>query len=349
MDNSVIARSGWLIRRVSGKDWRKNWIELYRDGYLKYYENDYSPNPEDVINMPTECISIKTGLQVEESYCPPSGHSSQCVFAVAASGNKKWIFCADTPDDMRAWQLALEQARLLISRPPHHHTHHHHVPHHPHGHHPHHPGYPFNHPSIIHSMRLAGLPNSTLEEYHRLNQYTQLQHMINSRTLPLTFNPNDPRSTSTYPLNLPPPTLPPSSSSSSSSRPSNVSEQSVNSTTISTSNSSSAQPLATTTSIFPIPVPPLSTQHSSASSAGPPRLPCFNFNFGNPNEPLPRPGPLYPAMNQSTSLPPTPLSPQSRIFPFPEQDVRNFNIDVLTNPDARLGANRLVWPPFIWW
>ena len=324
MDNSVIARSGWLMRRVSGKDWRKNWIELYRDGYLKYYENDYSPNPEDVINMPTECISIKTGLQVEESYCPPSGFSSQCVFAVSASGNKKWVFCADSPDDMRAWQLALEQARLLISRPPHHTQHGHHHQTHPHAHHH------LNHPSILHSMRLAGLPGSTLplEEYHRLNQYTQLQHMINSRTLPLPFSHSDPR-ISTYPLHLPTP---------------NVS-QSNNSTTASTPPSISSP--VTTTAIFPIPVSPV--------SAPPPRLPCFNFNYPPPSDQSLRHGPFYPPISQTTSLPSTPLSSQSRIFPspFPEPDTRGFNLDLLagstTSPDARLGTNRLVWPPFIWW
>lgn len=51
--------------------WTKNWIELYRDGYLKYYESDYSPNAEDIIYMPTECISIKTGSQVRVYFIMP--------------------------------------------------------------------------------------------------------------------------------------------------------------------------------------------------------------------------------------------------------------------------------------
>lgn len=244
---------------------------------------------------------IKSNFQVEESYCPPNGFSSQCVFAVSASGNKKWVFCADSPDDMRAWQLALEQARLLISRPPHHpqhgHPHPHHQTHHqthPHAHHP----FNINHSSILHSMRLAGLPGSStlpLDEYHRLNQYTQLQHMINSRTLPLPFNHSDPR-ISTYPLHLPAP---------------NVS-QSNNSTTTSTPSSAPV----TTTAIFPIPVSPV--------SAPPPRLPCFNFNYPPPSDQPLRHGPFYPPISQSTSLPSTPLSSQSRMFPLP-----------FTEPDAR--------------
>ncbi|PRD34761.1 UNVERIFIED_CONTAM: Pleckstrin homology domain-containing family B member 2 [Trichonephila clavipes] len=65
MDNSVIAKSGWLSRQTSIlKKWKKNWVELYRDGHLKYYENECSPNAEDIIFMPTECLAIKAGLQV---------------------------------------------------------------------------------------------------------------------------------------------------------------------------------------------------------------------------------------------------------------------------------------------
>jgi hypothetical protein len=44
--------------------WEKNWVELYRDGFLKYYESDHSPNAEDIIFMPRECILVKTGIQV---------------------------------------------------------------------------------------------------------------------------------------------------------------------------------------------------------------------------------------------------------------------------------------------
>ncbi|RWS31062.1 Pleckstrin domain-containing family B member 2-like protein [Leptotrombidium deliense] len=117
MDNSVIAKSGWLYRKCANtEEWHRNWIELYRDGYLKHYENDESPNAEDTIFMPTECISIKTGSQVETFIKPPHNHSAQCIFTVSASGAKLWIFCGESLDDMRAWQLALEQSRLIITR-----------------------------------------------------------------------------------------------------------------------------------------------------------------------------------------------------------------------------------------
>ena len=68
--------------------------------------------------MPNECSSIRTGSQVDissSSSLPPK-HSSLCLFSVGTS-NKIWLFCASSLDDMRAWQLALEQARLLVVQP----------------------------------------------------------------------------------------------------------------------------------------------------------------------------------------------------------------------------------------
>lgn len=93
-------------------------MELYRDGYLKYYESDHSPNAEDTIFMPTECTRILTGVHVDTGpdRRVPDRHSPLCLFSVA-TGTQEWTFCGETLDDMRAWQLALEQARLLIVRP----------------------------------------------------------------------------------------------------------------------------------------------------------------------------------------------------------------------------------------
>lgn len=143
MDNSVIAKSGWLYRQKIEahrrkialphdperhtppphtafssvlKKWKKNWVELYRDGHLKYYESECSPNAEDIIFMPTECLTVKVGLQVE-TVQPPEGYGIQNLLAVVTSTGKTWIFCGESLDDMRAWQLALEQARLYGMHP----------------------------------------------------------------------------------------------------------------------------------------------------------------------------------------------------------------------------------------
>lgn len=68
--------------------------------------------------MPTECTRIKTGAQVDPGSdgTVPDRHSHLCLFSVTTA-NTVWTFCGDTLDDMRAWQLALEQARLLIVPP----------------------------------------------------------------------------------------------------------------------------------------------------------------------------------------------------------------------------------------
>ncbi|GBM26177.1 Pleckstrin y domain-containing family B member 2 [Araneus ventricosus] len=117
MDNSVIAKSGWLSRQTSIlKKWKKSWVELYRDGHLKYYENECSPNAEDIIFMPTECLAVKAGLQVE-GVQPPEGYGVQNLLSVITSTGKTWVFCGESLDDMRAWQLALEQARIFGMHP----------------------------------------------------------------------------------------------------------------------------------------------------------------------------------------------------------------------------------------
>ncbi|CAL1273672.1 unnamed protein product [Larinioides sclopetarius] len=98
------------------KKWKKSWVELYRDGHLKYYENECSPNAEDIIFMPTECLAVKAGLQVE-GVQPPEGYGVQNLLSVITSTGKTWVFCGESLDDMRAWQLALEQARIFGMHP----------------------------------------------------------------------------------------------------------------------------------------------------------------------------------------------------------------------------------------
>lgn len=128
MDNSVIAKSGWLAKQMTAngvRNWQRVWVELYRDGYLKWYMDDHSPNAEETILMPTECTAIKTGAQVTNAELVNSVRgantriSRQCIFSVTATNGREWLLCGDTLDDMRAWQLALEQARLLVVRPSH--------------------------------------------------------------------------------------------------------------------------------------------------------------------------------------------------------------------------------------
>ncbi len=47
---------------------------------------------------------------------PPETHSHQCLFSVSSNvGNKIWYFCGQSLEEMRGWQLALEQSRLILS------------------------------------------------------------------------------------------------------------------------------------------------------------------------------------------------------------------------------------------
>ncbi|PRD34762.1 UNVERIFIED_CONTAM: Plekhb2 [Trichonephila clavipes] len=55
-------------------------------------------------------------IQVE-GVQPPEGYGIQNLLSVITSTGKTWIFCGESLDDMRAWQLALEQARLFGMHP----------------------------------------------------------------------------------------------------------------------------------------------------------------------------------------------------------------------------------------
>ena len=90
-------------------------MELYRDGYFKFYENDHCPNAEDTIFMPSECIAIKTGYQIDSRHKqPPTGLATQLMFSVSSINNKVWIFCAESMNELKAWINNLEEARLSM-------------------------------------------------------------------------------------------------------------------------------------------------------------------------------------------------------------------------------------------
>lgn len=64
--------------------------------------------------MPSECIAIKTGYQIENKPKPPNGLSIQLLFSVSSINNKVWIFCCENLNELKQWQSSLEEARLSI-------------------------------------------------------------------------------------------------------------------------------------------------------------------------------------------------------------------------------------------
>lgn len=108
-----IAKAGWLYRQSSIlRRWKKNWFVLYKNGKMRYFESPDSTTSEETINLPTMLICIKTGKQITDSNAPPAGFGISCMLELVIR-DKRLIMCAESPDDMRAWEIALEEARVL--------------------------------------------------------------------------------------------------------------------------------------------------------------------------------------------------------------------------------------------
>jgi len=106
-----IAKAGWLYRQSSIlRRWKRNWFVLYQDGNLKYFEDPDRPVAEDAVYMPISCLSINTAKQVQNIQPPQQFHHS-CLMEINLREKDAWILCAETPDDMLAWQFALDEAR----------------------------------------------------------------------------------------------------------------------------------------------------------------------------------------------------------------------------------------------
>lgn len=95
--------------------WQRTYVELYRDGQLKLYENAHSPNAEETISLGSECLGIQPGSWDNPNLKPPGCLPITCLFSLAGTSGKVWTFCADTPNESRSWIVLLEETRLTIA------------------------------------------------------------------------------------------------------------------------------------------------------------------------------------------------------------------------------------------
>lgn len=112
MASLEIAKAGWLWRQSSVlKRWKKEWFVLYQNGDLRYFENPDSHEPEARIVVPAVCKYITTGTSVDAT--PPDGKSKDCLLCLVIKDGELKL-CAEDADDMRAWQIAFEEARTIL-------------------------------------------------------------------------------------------------------------------------------------------------------------------------------------------------------------------------------------------
>lgn len=104
-------KSGWLLRQSTIlRRWKKNWFDLWADGQLLYYDDEYRRDLEDKIHMKVECINLRTGHQCRDIQ-PPEGKSRDCLLQIICRHDKIINVCAESADDCLAWKIAFEEAR----------------------------------------------------------------------------------------------------------------------------------------------------------------------------------------------------------------------------------------------
>ncbi|GAB6031830.1 pleckstrin y domain containing, B (evectins) member 2 [Chamberlinius hualienensis] len=111
-----IAKSGWLYRQSSMlKKWRRYYFSLSVDGTLRYFETEFETKAEGALHVPSDCIAVKIGTNVAKAK-PPEGLSENFMLSLETSHGKTWIMCGENEDEIKAWQLALEEARHIMHR-----------------------------------------------------------------------------------------------------------------------------------------------------------------------------------------------------------------------------------------
>ncbi|OQV14010.1 putative Atrial natriuretic peptide receptor 3 [Hypsibius exemplaris] len=112
MDIKTIAKCGWVSRQTSIlKHWKKVWLVLNRNGALRYFKNEQSTEPKDVVFMPNT-LEIRIG-DPGKHVNPPEGLSKDFLFAVIPRHGSHWQFSAESLDDRVAWVAALQEARRI--------------------------------------------------------------------------------------------------------------------------------------------------------------------------------------------------------------------------------------------
>ncbi|KAM4771678.1 pleckstrin homology domain-containing family B member 2 [Rhinophrynus dorsalis] len=104
-------KSGWLLRQSTIlKRWKKNWFDLWSNGYLVYYSDQERQDMEDKIYMQTDCVNIRTGNECRDLNLP-EGKTKDCCLQIVCHEGKVISLVAESGDDCLAWETALKEAR----------------------------------------------------------------------------------------------------------------------------------------------------------------------------------------------------------------------------------------------
>ncbi|XP_073481928.1 pleckstrin homology domain-containing family B member 2 isoform X1 [Aquarana catesbeiana] len=110
-EDMAYVKSGWLLRQSTIlKRWKKNWFDLWSNGYLIYYSDQEREDMEDKVLMQLDCIDIRMGTACKDISLP-EGKSKDCCLQIICHEGKVINLIAESTDDCLAWETALQDSR----------------------------------------------------------------------------------------------------------------------------------------------------------------------------------------------------------------------------------------------
>ncbi|XP_031167760.1 pleckstrin homology domain-containing family B member 2-like isoform X1 [Sander lucioperca] len=108
----AMVKSGWLHRQSTILHrWKRNWFDLWVDGWLVFYNNQQRRDMEDDIDMRDDCIDIRNFYACQELN-PPEGKMRDAFLQIVCRDGRVISLCADSAYDALAWTMVLQDARI---------------------------------------------------------------------------------------------------------------------------------------------------------------------------------------------------------------------------------------------
>ena len=111
-----IVKAGWLLRRTTIlKNWKREWFILTNDARLRLMsspEKQYD-KADDVFQL-SRCRELRIGAtQVPYTIEAPEGSTREQMMQLVPSEGDSWTLCAESTDDLLAWQTSFDDVRQL--------------------------------------------------------------------------------------------------------------------------------------------------------------------------------------------------------------------------------------------
>ncbi|CAF1097098.1 unnamed protein product [Adineta ricciae] len=111
-----IVKAGWLQRRTTIlKNWKREWFVLTNDARLRRMASPEKQNDkaDDVFEL-NRCRQIRFGSdEISATVEPPNESTREQLIELVPSKGDIWTLCAESTDDLVAWQTSFEDVRQL--------------------------------------------------------------------------------------------------------------------------------------------------------------------------------------------------------------------------------------------